>query len=432
MQACALSRGSVALPPRPKLGSRKLLRAPVPYASTRRCVQAQDAQPQAQDSIWQRTVESIRNNGWKVLGALALAVALVFATPDTAEAARSGGRVGGSGFSSARSSGGYSGMSRSGGGMGSYRSAPSPSYGRGPGGGNVIHHHHSTIAPSYGFGFGMGMSPFGFGAPIGFFGGGSSLFTLLVLAIFGYVLINSLTSSGGGEEYYEDEVGNEPMSVVTMQIGLLGSARELQRDLNRMANNTDTSTPQGLHFLLTETVLALRRNPQYAVYGKSSLKKVRGLDNCEAKFNEESMNERGKFERETLSNVGGRMNRSVAKTRGDGLNELIVVTIIAAVDGKVEPQDITDQESLKADLQLLGSIPADRLLALEVLWTPQDEGDYFTKDELVTDYPTLNTLQIVHFAPFVANGTNSVYRRTGLGLYSGVFLQVINFGRAFR
>ena len=72
--------------------------------------------------------------------------------------------------------------------------------------------------------------------------------------------------SGDEEDEYED-ADNAPMSVVKMQVGLLGSARELQRDLNRMANNLDTSTPQGLHYLLTETVLALRRNPQYAVYG---------------------------------------------------------------------------------------------------------------------------------------------------------------------
>ena len=61
------------------------------------------------------------------------------------------------------------------------------------------------------------------------------------------------------------------MSVVKVQVGLLGTARELQRDLNRMGNSVDTSTPGGLHYLLQETVLALRRNPQYAMYGVVSM-----------------------------------------------------------------------------------------------------------------------------------------------------------------
>jgi uncharacterized membrane protein len=71
------------------------------------------------------------------------------------------------------------------------------------------------------------------------------------------------------EDDYDDgyDVGNEPMSVIKLQVGLMGSARGLQRDLNRMGNSIDTSTSEGLHYLLTETVLALRRNPQYALYG---------------------------------------------------------------------------------------------------------------------------------------------------------------------
>jgi uncharacterized membrane protein len=31
-------------------------------------------------------------------------------------------------------------------------------------------------------------------------------------------------------------------------------------------------------------------------------------------------------------------------------------------------------------------------LAVEVLWTPEEEGDYFTNDEVAIDYPLLNTL----------------------------------------
>ena len=33
-----------------------------------------------------------------------------------------------------------------------------------------------------------------------------------------------------------------------------------------------------------------------------------------------------------------------------------------------------------------------QILAVEVMWTPQDEKDSYTRDELFLDYPTLNTL----------------------------------------
>lgn len=104
------------------------------------------------------------------------------------------------------------------------------------------------------------------------------------------------------------------------------------------------------------------------------------------------MDERGKFERETLSNFGGRTSRASSKVRPEGDNELIVVTILAAVDGKLEIGNINSTDDLRRALSQLGSVNTESLLALEVLWTPQDESDYYTKQELVTDYPTLNML----------------------------------------
>ena len=64
---------------------------------------------------------------------------------------------------------------------------------------------------------------------------------------------------------------------------------------------------------VAETVLSLLRNPDYCVYGDSSLKNPRGLDGAEDAFNEVVMQERGKFKEETLVNVGGRSRSSSMK-----------------------------------------------------------------------------------------------------------------------
>ena len=53
-------------------------------------------------------------------------------------------------------------------------------------------------------------------------------------------------------------------------------------------------------------MLALLRNPEYAVYGSTKVRKENGLDSGEDAFNEVSLQERGKFKEETLVNVGGR------------------------------------------------------------------------------------------------------------------------------
>lgn len=40
----------------------------------------------------------------------------------------------------------------------------------------------------------------------------------------------------------------------------------------------------------------------------------------------------------------------------------------------------------------LGAVRQSDLLAVEVLWTPEEEDDYFTQRDLAMDYPLLNTL----------------------------------------
>lgn len=86
------------------------------------------------------------------------------------------------------------------------------------------------------------------------------------------------------------------MTVAKLQIGLLADNRSMQKELERIAGRTDTSDPDGLHFVLTETAIQLLRRPEVWVYGHSEGKVVNGLDEGEQLFNQMSLNERGKFQ----------------------------------------------------------------------------------------------------------------------------------------
>ncbi len=118
------------------------------------------------------------------------------------------------------------------------------------------------------------------------------------------------------------EVGGERVAVGKLQVALLGSARELQSDLDRIADRADTSTTEGLHYVLQETVLALQRNPDYWVYGASELQFERGYDEAEAVFNELSLDERSKFRSETLSNFAGDSRSKEMKNQYEGLRDV--------------------------------------------------------------------------------------------------------------
>ncbi|KAL3156595.1 hypothetical protein ABBQ38_000885 [Trebouxia sp. C0009 RCD-2024] len=328
---------------------------------------------------WRKVVSFLLKSS----AAVALVLALTFGSISSAEAARSGGRMGGSGFSAARSgSSSYSGGSSSRSYGGSLGGSSSRSYGGSTGYGSFF---GPGLAGGYGYGYGGG-----FGGPVVVqrSDGGSGLITILVViaAIF---VISQVAGNFAGND---NGSGGGQATVCTVQVGLLGSARGLQRDLERIAGRADTNTPDGLHYVLQETVLSLLRNPDYCVYGDGGTKNPRGLDGAEDAFNEVVLQERGKFKEETLVNVGGRSRRSSLKSRGDGMSELIVVTIIVAAEGGVKVPKISSREELTKALNKLGALRSEQILAVEVMWTPQDENDTYTRDELFLDYPTLNTL----------------------------------------
>jgi uncharacterized membrane protein len=46
-------------------------------------------------------------------------------------------------------------------------------------------------------------------------------------------------------------------------------------------------------------------------------------------------------------------------------------------------------QDLQEALTMLGGLARDDIIAAELLWTPQEKGDAYSKDELLADYPNL-------------------------------------------
>jgi uncharacterized membrane protein len=241
------------------------------------------------------------------------------------------------------------------------------------------------IGPGFGYGFGMGP---------GLYFGGGGFFNFILLAMTMMFVSNALRNLTGGAGFGDGlTAGGDSISVVKIQVGLLGTARSLQRDLERIADKADTSSPEGLHYVLEETALALLRNPEYCVYGYAASKVCRGPEQAEETFNDFSIDERGKFEQETLVNVNARKKSVAVGVDPDAdTNDYILVTILAAADGGLKMPDITDATDLKTALKRLAAVRIEALQAVEVLWTPQEDGDVLTQTELLRDYPILVNL----------------------------------------
>lgn len=207
---------------------------------------------------------------------------------------------------------------------------------------------------------------------------------------------------GAGEDNEDGYAGAARPTLTRVQVGLLSVARGLKADLDRIAERADTSGPRGLHAMLQEVLLALLRNPSYCVYGDASQRASGSAAALEAAFNRASLKERAKFEQETLVNVTGagaprrssyRRSPSSAAGGGSKPDELVVVTLLVATGCPVPlPSRIDSLASLQQALQALGGVPADQMYGVELTWTPQAEGDYYTRDEAIAEYPNLRQL----------------------------------------
>ena len=304
----------------------------------------------------------------KPLAALGLAGVLFFSQVDGALAARTGGRIGG----------------------GSFRTPSSRVYTPSPGG----YRGGGGYYPGGGFGFPFLIPFFGFG--------GGGLFSLLIfIAVTGFIFRSFGSIAGGGDELVS--VSNPTVSVARVQVGLMAQARNLQADLDRMAQMADTGSAQGRAQVLQEATLSLLRHPEYWAYGSSQSEQT-GVNSAEAKFNQWTIAERSKFTEETLSNVNNQLiggmapaleggNSSLVSQTGELAtteNEYILVTLVVGALGKVELPKVKSSETLPHALSRLGSIGSEQLLAVEILWTPQASGDTLSSDDLLAYYPNLN------------------------------------------
>jgi uncharacterized membrane protein len=293
--------------------------------------------------------------------AISLVAMTIFGNAHEAFAKRSGGRIGGSSFKSAPS-----------------RSAPSNSV-------------YSGSSNTY---YGGGGSGFFF-LPMFFGGGGGGLFTILLLVIVAGAIMQAFRGNGNGEGITGMA---SKVSVAKIQVGLLSSARSLQQELTRLALESDTSTSEGLATVTRETAIALMRHPEYWVYVSSANENTK-FALAEQKFNSLVMSERSKLNAEVLSNVGGRVLQgktaaALPSESSSGLedpSEYIVVTLLLAVAGETLSKLPTLRSSadLQSALSVIGSVPTDNLLAVEVLWEPQSEDYTLTNDEVLTIYPDL-------------------------------------------
>ncbi|KAM5561511.1 hypothetical protein ABKV19_022220 [Rosa sericea] len=233
--------------------------------------------------------------------------------------------------------------------------------------------YHSTPSPSSSSEYGGGATVIGFVIVLGVI--------VCVLAFYDYCT--------AAKKRNGNCAGVGKLSVVKLQVGLMGKARSLQRDLNRITETANTSTPKGLSYVLTGAMTALLRNLDHCISSYSSVIRKSKIEDAEECFKLFSLEEAAKFDEVTLANVNNFKKCSKSQSPNEIHKEYIVVTILVATDGEQKLPTISGTRDLKKAFHKLGAISSNKIMAVEVLWTPQQENDTLTERELLKGYPDL-------------------------------------------
>ncbi len=79
----------------------------------------------------------------------------------------------------------------------------------------------------------------------------------------------------------------------------------------------------------------------------------------------------------------------MTSTGGSIGDDWVVVTFLLAAERPLRLPTISSSTDLKNNLLMLSDVQPDELLAFELLWTPQEAGDKYSKDQLLMDYPSM-------------------------------------------
>jgi len=159
----------------------------------------------------------------------------------------------------------------------------------------------------------------------------------------------------------------------------------------------------GISNLTSQVALALLRKKSSIVSANASTQAFSSRTKALRKFEERSVQERAKFETETVSKFGGvdygsRWAPSRIASEASGKATMAVVTLVLAMDSnqmgnsdKIKIRSISDVEEALRRIATDAKV-GDCLQGAEILWTPEDRSETLTLRDVVADYPELRSV----------------------------------------
>ncbi len=190
--------------------------------------------------------------------------------------------------------------------------------------------------------------------------------------------------------------GPNAMYVTQLQLGLDWRARaQLQAQLENMARSGNAGTAEGRAALLSETILALRRNELSWLYAAYKDAGGHQPQTAQQTFQQLANEARSRFRHEVVRGQAGNLSENAApemQARAEEGEGTVVVTVILATRRPLTGFMTPDAAHIKNALQDRSGILPQQLVALEVVWSPAAENDRMSTAELEQFYPEMKLI----------------------------------------
>lgn len=247
---------------------------------------------------------------------------------------------------------------------------------------------HDVTHPPYPNRFREGPARLGLGAVAGLIATGMG-FALTFLITREMSSQTRSSSPARGAHPYAPAMTHPGVEVRRVSVALDWNARAfVQQTLAQVAATTDMNSPQGLHKAALAARDCIARSHAAIRYANQQSWSLTP-DAAQTTFAQVADQLRGRYTVETIHQAR-RTAAPAMKARAEEGAGLVVVTLLVAVKGPLPalPHDM-NRPALLAALEALVPPRADRLAALEVIWSPAEDTDRMSSAELEALYPEL-------------------------------------------
>lgn len=238
---------------------------------------------------------------------------------------------------------------------------------------------------------------------------GPSFFSLFLFAGFALFVASALSSFGSSTSDTLSSITNQSVlgsgvSVAEISVALevpnRDSPNSILSSLDRLSETARTDSRVGLQDLTSQVAIELLRRKSSIVAASTRASHYRDENKAQREYNNISIRERGKFQRETVSKYGGVDYSDTRQSTSSEYSKatVAVVTILVLIDGDSTSKALSAKVNSIRDVEdalsrLAADAKADNCLrGAEILWTPEERDETLTMKDVFADYSSLRSV----------------------------------------